>query len=77
MTEHEEEGKNTGHSHVRALPTGYIIMLEWRPLSCTPVYATVNVTQGNNSQQQESCSVFAPRPSLDSHKDCFLLSLTT
>ena len=29
MVQHEEEGKNTGHSLERSLPTGCITMLGW------------------------------------------------
>lgn len=79
MIQHEEEEENIGHSHERALPTGCITMLGWRQLSPTPDHAAVNVAQGNvyNNGTWVSCSVSVPNHSADSHKDCFLLSLTT
>lgn len=41
-----------------------------------PIYATVNVTQEDihNNKALESWSMLAPRPSVDSHEDCFLPS---
>lgn len=78
MIQQEEEGENISHSHISALPTGCLPMLGWRQLSCTPSMQLLMLLREIFITTRDwNHVVFPPKHSVASHKDSFLLYLTT